>query len=49
VAALQQRGRSLRQIGAVLDGRNASTIKDLVERGTALLTSSPELRERLAG
>ena len=49
VAALQQRGRSLRQIGAVLDGRNASTIKDLVERGTALLASAPELRGRLAG
>ena len=49
VAVLKQRGRSLRQIGAVLDGRNASTIKDLAARGMTLVESSPGLRERLAG
>lgn len=49
VAALNQRGRSLRQIGALLDGRNASTIKDLAGKGMALLEACPELRSRLAG
>ncbi|MCE7928710.1 MAG: AAA family ATPase [Chloroflexi bacterium CFX7] len=49
VAALKLRGRSLRQIGALLDGRNAATIKDLAEKGAPLLEACPELRARLAG
>lgn len=49
VAALKLRGRSLRQIGAMLDGRNAATIKDLADRGAPLLEACPELKARLAG
>jgi len=46
-AALQSQGRSLRQIGAVLGGRDASTIKQLATRGRAVLDADAELRSKL--
>lgn len=46
-AALQAQGRSLRQIGAVLGGRDASTIKQLTARGKAVLDGDAELRTRV--
>ncbi len=46
-AALQAQGRSLRQIGAVLGGRDASTIKQLTARGKAVLDADAELRTRV--
>jgi chromosomal replication initiator protein len=48
VAALKRRGRSLSQIGAVVGGRDRSTIAGLAERGKVLLEDFPALSERLA-
>ncbi len=47
-AALQEKGKSLAQIGELL-GRNRGTIAGLAERGHRLLASEPGLRARLAG
>ncbi|MEX0782895.1 MAG: DnaA/Hda family protein [Dehalococcoidia bacterium] len=47
-AVMQERGKSLAQIGAVL-GRNRGTISDIAERGRGLLEADPALRMRLAG
>jgi chromosomal replication initiation ATPase DnaA len=47
-AILQERGRSLSQIGEVL-ARHRSTIKGLAERGRLLLDRDGSLRARLAG
>ncbi len=49
VAALKDRGASLSQLGAKLDGRDSSTISGLAVRGRRLLEQSPELKLELAG
>jgi chromosomal replication initiator protein len=47
-ALLKERGKSLAQIGAILD-RKRGTIGPIAERGRGLLAADPELRARLAG
>jgi chromosomal replication initiator protein len=47
-AALAVRGKSLAQIAALFDGRDPSTISDLVERGKQLLKAKPDLQWALA-
>jgi chromosomal replication initiator protein len=49
VAALKERGRSLSAIAELLDGRDPSTISELVARGHQLLGEHPDLAQRLAG
>ncbi|HSE45646.1 MAG TPA: helix-turn-helix domain-containing protein, partial [Gemmatimonadales bacterium] len=49
VAALQERGKSLSQIGSLLGGRHRATVLELGERGKRLLDSDPTLRARIAG
>lgn len=49
VAALKERGRSLSAIAELLDGRDPSTISELVARGQQLLGEHPTLAQRLAG
>jgi IS30 family transposase len=47
-AVLQERGKSLSQIGTAL-GRHRSTIKDLATRGRRIMDDDPALRARLTG
>ncbi len=44
VAALQARGKSLRQLSVVFGGRDPSTIRGLAERGRSVLAAHPELQ-----
>jgi chromosomal replication initiator protein len=49
VATLKDRGRSLSAIAELLDGRDPSTISELVPRGRQLLSQHSALADRLAG
>jgi chromosomal replication initiation ATPase DnaA len=49
MAELADAGRSLSQIGALVGGRDASTVSPLVEKGRLLLSERAELRQRVAG
>jgi chromosomal replication initiator protein len=46
VALLQEHGLSLAQVGALLGGRDKSTISALARKGTSLLQQRPDLRAR---
>ena len=48
VAALREQGRSLAEIASLLDGRDRSTIKGLVEKGQKVLAEDGRLRQHLA-
>lgn len=43
-ALLKDRGRSLAEIARALDGRDRSTVNDLVAKGRAVIATRPELR-----
>lgn len=47
-AALHARGRSFAQIGALLSGRDASTVKGICKRGEELIQADAALRTQLA-
>lgn len=47
-ALLQQQGRSLAQVGALLGGRDKSTISELARRGARMLAEQPDLPGRLS-
>lgn len=47
-AALHNRGRSFAQVGAMLSGRDASTVKGICQRGLVLIDSDPLLRSQYA-
>ena len=49
IAMLVDSGKSLSRVGALLDGRDPSTVSPLVEKGRLVLVQNPELSERLAG
>lgn len=49
IHALKERGRSLSQIAAILDGRDPSTISQLQTRGRDLLAQDAALQARLVG
>ena len=46
-AALQERGASYSEIGALLGGRSRSTVKGLAERGRALGDGDPTIANLL--
>lgn len=46
---LHTRGRSFAQVGAMMDRRDASTVKGICKRGQDILADDPGLRARLAG
>lgn len=48
-AVLQDRGKSLAEIGAMLGGRNRTTLSPIVNRGRRMLDAEPDLRRRLVG
>ncbi|GIW19464.1 MAG: DnaA/Hda family protein [Tepidiforma sp.] len=45
-ALLQEQGMSLAQVGALLGGRDKSTVSALARKGAVLLEAHPQLRER---